>query len=323
MRGFGGFGGYGGLADFGGASVVAPPTISIAGNVWHGETLTATHAGGGTLQWYVGGVAITGETASTYVIDRADGVIGPAITCRATNAGGTTESNALSYSYALDWTAANMVSVADLGVGVTTADTGTTVDQIADQSGRSNTLSAAAQANRPAYTAADSQFNNQPTATFDGTDDWLRDTTLSTGGVVSTGTLLTVMRLVSNVNGRVCVSVNNTAARHLESTTARITASWGASTLVGNTSFLTAAHTMMSIADGSMLNRYIDGVAEGVPTAFVGTVADGGALALGGASNGSVFSNVKIAFNAFLRVALSARQIADWTEYATWRWGTP
>lgn len=85
--------------------IITPPSIS--GTVKHGNTLTATAgtwygADSVSGQWYADGVAISGETGTTYTVDRADGTIGPDITYRetATNSEGsnTSDSNALAYS---------------------------------------------------------------------------------------------------------------------------------------------------------------------------------------------------------------------------------
>lgn len=95
-----------GLRGGGGGAPLSAPTIVIAGTVKHGETLTATH-NGASVQWYAGDVAIPGATADTYAIDvlakwvggsPIPWLIGPSITCKATNAAGTTTSNALAFS---------------------------------------------------------------------------------------------------------------------------------------------------------------------------------------------------------------------------------
>ena len=51
---------------------IGPPIVS--GTAYPGETLTSTRS----LQWYADDIAITGETASTYVVRLSD--IGKAIT---------------------------------------------------------------------------------------------------------------------------------------------------------------------------------------------------------------------------------------------------
>lgn len=214
-----------------------------------------------------------------------------------------------------------LVAAHDFALGVSSS--GGVIDSIADQSGNGNTLTAAGGV-RPLINAADAQFNNQPTAEFDGVDDVLRIASATLGGTWGPGFIACVCRLVTNVNGDVVQSLNTTGARHVESTTSRVASNFGATTVVSAESFTTGAHLLVSVADGTNLVRYVDGVASGTPAAFTGTVASGTAYALGATSAGTAgFSNVKIALALVGRSALTAQQVADFGAYCRTRFGTP
>lgn len=186
----------GSRAGIGGGAAAAPPTISIAGTVAHGEVLTATHDGD-TVQWYAGGVAISGETGSTLTVDRADGGFYTGITCRATGPGGTTESNTLYYVPATHWR--DVIDIANAGVisgGVNSA------------AGGNNTFTAPASGNRPSYTASVAAFGNQAAAAFT-TDDYLLDSSYDMGGSVTAFTVMGALRIDSVTNADRIVSYGN------------------------------------------------------------------------------------------------------------------
>lgn len=164
-----------GFRGIGGGTVLPDPPV-ISGDVEIGETLTAV--GDAPLQWYRGGVAIGGETASTYVVVAADiRVTNASITCA--NPGG--HSNALAFAadaYFPD--SAIGLSIA----GITTADSGATVDQwIATYGGKKANVvfDAPAATNRPAYDPTGGP-GGVPTITGDGVDNVLRDTAIAAWG---------------------------------------------------------------------------------------------------------------------------------------------
>lgn len=216
-----------------------------------------------------------------------------------------------------------LAMVHDFGVAASVASSGGVIDSIADLSGNSNTLTAAAAA-RPAYSLADSEFAGQDCAICDGVDDVLRIASATLGGTMGPGALGIVLKLVSNVNGDVCQSYNTTSFRHVEATTSRISSSFGASVITTADSFTARAHLLVSVADGTNLVRYVDGVAVGTPVAFTGTAASGSAYALGATSAGTAgWSNVKIALAFMSLTALTAQQVADLGAYCRTRFGTP
>lgn len=214
----------------------------------------------------------------------------------------------------------NLVAAWDFALGVTPVSGG--VDSILDQSGRGNTLTAPAAANRPTYNTSDSDFNGQPSATGDGTNDWLRDTSISMGASWSPGTIIVVGKMVTNTSNEWWLSLS-TATQVRESTTNRLYLVTGTGSVTTTTTFAARAHVVAMVADGSSMQVYVDGVAEGSPVAYTGTVADGSAVALFARSDGVVPSNSKLAFAAISLSALTPQQMADFATYARARWGTP
>ena len=142
----------------------SPPSGSISGTVQQGATLTLTGSGYTSLQWLHAGSPIAGETATTYVVDRADGVLDHGdITCEMTGPGGVTESNALVYEGA------------DLPAAVFCFDYDVTIvsggfDVISSAFGAvACTLTAASATQRPA--ASSGGIGGRALATLDGVDD--------------------------------------------------------------------------------------------------------------------------------------------------------
>lgn len=215
----------------------------------------------------------------------------------------------------------SLVAAWDFALGVTPVSGG--VDSILDQSGRGNTLTAPAAANRPTYNAADADFNGQPCGEGNGTAHYLRDTAISMGAAFAPGTVILVAKMVTNTSSDAWFSmaVNSTLIR--ESTVNRIETIQGTGSRTTTTTFAARAHVIALTVDGSNLQQYVDGVAEGAPAAYTGTTADGSATALFARSDGVVPANCKIAFAAITLTALTAQQHADFATYARARWGTP
>lgn len=214
----------------------------------------------------------------------------------------------------------NLVAAWDFARDVTPVLGG--VDSILDQSGRGNTLTAPAAGNRPGYNVADADFNNQPCGVGDGTDDYLRNTAISMGAAWSPGSLLIVAKMVTNTSNEAWLSLS-TATQIRESTTNRVNCLTGTGSFTTTTTFNARAHVVGFSANGSSFQTYVDGVAEGSPVAYTGTVADASAVALFARSDSVVPANVKIAFAAITLTELSATQHANFATYARARWGTP
>lgn len=214
-----------------------------------------------------------------------------------------------------------LVAAWDFALGVT--EVSGAVDSILDQSGRGNTLGAPAAANRPAYTASDADFNNQPSATGDGTDDFLRDTAIDMGAAFAPGTIIVVAKIVSAGASEPLFSMNVNSTLVRDTGTGTIQAIQGSGGKSTTTGFTAQAHVFGMVADGSTIQLYVDGVAEGTTAAYTGTTADGSAVSLFARSDGAAPENCKIAFASISLTALSPAQMADFATYARARWGTP
>ena len=215
-----------------------------------------------------------------------------------------------------------LVAAWDFAIGVTPVSGG--VDSILDQSGRGNTLTAPAAANRPTYNTSDSDFNGQPSATGDGTNDWLRNTSISMGAAFGPGSVILVGKTVTTTANESWLSIATTNATNVRDAGANVMqAVQGTGTKTTTTTFAARAHVLGVVVDGSSIQLYVDGVAEGTSAAYTGATADGSAVSLFARSDGVVQSNSKIAFAAISLTALSAQQMADFATYARARWGTP
>lgn len=308
-----------GFRGIGGGSVAPPPTVSISGTVAHGETLTASATDATGYQWKANGIAISGETASTLTVDRADGGYYTGITCTVTGPGGSATSNTLLYDYLVGL--GTTVMIADMAEDVTTVSGA--IDSMLDQSPRANNLTAPGAGNRPTYTASDSQFNNQPSGTGDGVDDSLIKAVMSMGGTFQ-GTQIVVGRLVVNTGGRPWMSMGVNECNTRDSTLNRMEAFFKVTTPgATTTTFNGAAHVMMTVSDGTDVRYYIDGAAQGTPAAIGGTVADGLAFRIFARSDGLSPANAKMAFAGMSRTPITAAAAADFGQYSRERFGTP
>lgn len=212
----------------------------------------------------------------------------------------------------------------DFSAGVTPIAGG--VDSILDQTGRGNTLSAPAAANRPAYTAADADFNGQASGTGDGANDGIRRAAISMGAAFSPGTVILVCKSVVATAGDTYMSMNLGSTMIRENSVAGVLETLqGTGVRVTSTAFLTRAHVIAMVADGANIQQYVDGVAQGATAAYTGTTADGSPIGLFSRSDNPVISsaNVKIAFAAISLTALTAAQMAAFGTYSRGRFGTP
>jgi hypothetical protein len=217
----------------------------------------------------------------------------------------------------------SLVAAWDFALGVTPVSGG--VDSILDQSGRGNTLTAPAATNRPTYNVSDADFNGQPCGVGDGTDDGIRKASISMGAAFAPGTTIVVGKIVSTVAGRTWLSVGTTSTMVRENTASLMECIQGTGVRVSSTTFSARAHVIGLVSDGSNVQLYVDGAAQGAPAAYSGTTADGSSVGLFSRSDSPAITpaSCKIAFTAITLTALSAQQMADFATYARARWGTP
>lgn len=216
-----------------------------------------------------------------------------------------------------------LVAAWDFALGVSEVSGG--VDSILDQSGRGNTLSAPAAANRPTYNTSDADFNGQPCGQGDGTDDGIRKASISMGAAFAPGTTLVVGKIVSSVAGRTWLSLGTTNTMVRENAGNLMEALQGTAVRVSTTTFAARAHVIGLVSDGSSVQLYVDGTAQGTSTAYTGTTADGSSVGLFSRSDSPAITpaSCKIAFAAISLSALTPQQMADFATYARARWGTP
>lgn len=146
---------------------------SISGTNAVGDTLTVISGGGsGTYQWYSNGVAVSGQTASTYVIRHQD--IGLPVTCREDGVA----SNAITAWHPDDESGYFADYRADVGVlktGGSAAAHGEAVETWQDQSGNARHLTQATGTRQPILDT--SGTGGRPAfIDFDATDDYLSRT---------------------------------------------------------------------------------------------------------------------------------------------------
>lgn len=309
-------GGFRGIGGGGGGGT--PPTISIAGTVEHGATLTATASGYTSLQWYAGATPISGETALTYVVDRADVSIGPAITCQATGPGGTTTSNALSYYPSQDFR-----DVYDAALGRTLV--GSDLDQWASQGTGGNTMLAPAAANRPLYTASDADFGGEPSITFDGASEYMLVSAASMGGALSRFAAGGCWRIDAAVaNGDYLVSYGNVATLRVSVGAGVPFITMNATNAIATTNSRSSTRCLSGAGTyGTSQAVYVSGTSEASAAIGGTTIADSQGLSIGGSVTGTATAPVKV---ALVVVGVSAAAVAvraqlDLDAYCKWRFG--
>lgn len=299
-----------------------PPSIS--GTVAHGNVLTVTPGtwtGSPSItgQWYAGASAITGETGSTYTVDRADVSIGPDITyVEDPGGGGTPEpSNALSYYPTQDYR-----GVWDLAEDVTLV--GSDIDSIGDQ-GSVGTMAAAASGNRPAHSASDSDFSSEPTAAFDGGTEYLRVVAASMGGSLAYYAPGACARIITGVgnNDRLIDYNNRDNVRcSVGSGVPYLTIS--ATHSVSAVNVRDSTRTILGVATyGGAQSIYVSGTQEAATTNPTSGPPDGLVLALGGSTSGTLTMPVRVSL-VVLGVSsdsVSSRAALDLEAYCAWRFG--
>lgn len=299
------------------AAPIDPPEISIAGTVAHGEVLTATH-NGDTVQWYTDGVAISGETADTYTVDRAETAMGASITCRATNGGGTTTSNALSY-----YPTVAFRDVFDPALGRTT--TGALLNAWMGQ-GAGNEVAAIADM-EPTYSASDAGFNGQPVITFAGADEWMRDMSYDAGAAVADATLAMVVRIDTATTNDIWMSyggaTDHVRIRQVAGPLVQAIIGGTGGAIVNSVGNLAAgAHIVVVTYDlNGTVAIYVDSTTlNASTTATHADLADDGILSIAASNAGAATAAISVGLAAFAPAILTASQLADLVSYYGYRW---
>lgn len=278
-------------------SGAVPPSgsISTPGDVQHGAVLTLTGSDYTSLQWLHAGSPISGETASTYTVDRADGVLDHGdITCEMTGPGGVVESNALVYEGA------------DLPLAIFSPDHDVTVvsgevDSIASSFGAfSCTITAPSSTQRPAYNATGGTGGRAQIET-DGVDERL-------AGAITKGSAwadyefgIVMERVDREESSAIWVGYYNTSSHRFSCQDSTTSINWRVSVQAGANVGLVFAngapkHHYSGDADPSgsgTINARIDGTIQQGATASVTSRTDGGNIVFGGSNVDTLYSQIK------------------------------
>lgn len=296
----------------GGAPVTPPPVNTVApvasGTVVIGNVLSTTDGTWDnvptsfTYQWQRDGVDIGGATANTYTVVSADigpgtAGIGTGIRCRVTasNAGG---SSAPAASNALAFNATTYLPTTAIGIstaGLTLADSNTTIDQWASSlGGLSQTLTAPAAADRPAYSATGGT-GSRPLATFDGSSDVLRGT-LTKGSAFTTIEFGFVGGVLTVVNNDALLAWQNTNTRLIMITgaTARafVMSTGSFDGTVGALSSTRRHHSIDAAGSGGASNYRVGGTIQNSSTTVAASIPDASTCALAALVTASSFANI-------------------------------
>ncbi|MCB9635724.1 MAG: hypothetical protein H6721_26700 [Sandaracinus sp.] len=258
-----------------------------------------------------------------YVADRATDV-GPAwkVTATATNGSGSdsADSNTVAYD-----PFASLGGVAGYrGDDVTLV--GSDVDVLHDQVGAQD-LSAAGSSNRPLYTASDANFSGEPTLTFDGGVEYLRNLSFSLGGTATDFAFLFV--LDADSSGDVLAQWTDGASTldaRTNGTLGRIrTAGTPGVVPTDTTSSVNApcaiVGTWQSGANQSIYHNASGATPEDTDASGSATLASSSSLSLAATKIGGVTAQVVVAEMHIVAAALSTSQISDWFAYTAWRYG--
>lgn len=310
-----------GVGDFDLVEGGDPPTIAISGTVLPGETLTATHDGD-TVQWYAGGVALTGETADTYVVDAADDVFGPDIDCRATNDNGTTTSNALAFDYG------DMSGLRGGADPALVTLNGSDVASFTTRGTGGNVFATVGGVNEPEYEAADATFNNEPTAHFT-TAEYVAESAFSWGTSVGAFTTLFVGAVDTFANNSLFWSYDTANPIYGRMQTGPIYVTRCVTVFNAGTETWTAGEARACIAqwDSATDAQTLDRVAAGATaqddsdTNTGSAVADNAAFGISATGAGATGSTMTLALFLVWDRALTADEKTALAKYVEWRFG--
>lgn len=203
----------------------AGDVITVYKGLWNGDNLMSY-----TYQWYADGVAISGETGTTYTVTFT--TEGKAITCVETATGApagvmAATSNIIQPFF---YTSVSGLSFWEVNDPATiTKDGSDLVAQVSDKSGRGNHWIQATGTAKPTWTA--SALGTQPALNFDGTTDSLSTTnTLSINGEETFIVVVKVPSYASGYNALLGNTASNNVLAGSEQNTAR--PRW---TIVGST----------------------------------------------------------------------------------------
>lgn len=264
-------------------------------------------------------------TAQAYVSDRATDV-GPSwkVTATATNGSGSdsVDSNEVRW-YPDVWS-----GVRGLYDAASVTLVGSDVDTWQDLSGNGNDLVAASSGVRPVHSATGFNGGSQPYVEGDGVAEWLRDPTFSWGGAPTQLALHAAMHVVTKTSGRNLLRYAGASVRPFVSQTTSDRVQWFGFDGTGQTSAVNAItnpRTMSAISQqsGTQKLRVAGTTAAADRTDGADAHADGAALGVFSAHNGTSPSHLRLAMLVVRNVATSDTERLDWEAYSAWRWGLP
>lgn len=262
-------------------------------------------------------------TAQAYVAVRATDT-GPSWRVAATVTNGSGSDSANSNDVAWD----PFVRVG--GVATYRADdvtlVGSDVDVIADRIGAQD-MSAAGASNRPLYVATDAAFNNQPTVSFDGGIEWLRQASFALGG---TSTRLAILLVGDFDSAGDLLTQWSDGASTIE---LRTTGTLGRLRTAGTPGVASTDTTSAVDVPCALVSTWESGASQSIyhdaggstpedtDAAGSATLASASALSLAATTGGGVTAVATIAEMHIVTAALTTGVIADWFAYCAWRYG--
>lgn len=159
----------------------------------------------------------------------------------------------------------------DAAMGIT-IETGVSI--WADQSGNSNDISQATPGDQPLFNASDSNFNNQPSITFDGVSEFLNRSTF-TGGALSQPNTIFLLKKVSVSTGTQIYIDGQGAARHAIFQAGSVYRVFAGANYISDLATDTNTNIITSLGNGASSNLWKNGVPAG-STGNAGTVSMNG-----------------------------------------------
>ena len=167
------------------------------------------------------------------------------------------------------------LAILDAGLGVTL--NGSDVSSHADQSSEGNDVTQATASKQPLYNSSDSNFNNQPSFTFDGSSEYLSRATLASGAASQPNTVISVYKLANTTGFHAMHDGVGSGNRHnAESDGTNLSLNAGSGAYADSVD--TSAHIQLVEYNNTSSKVWIDGVAGS--TVSIGTNALNG-LAIG------------------------------------------
>lgn len=292
-------------------------SLAVTPGTWTGSpSLTYTLLRDGTPIAGLDGVSEA--TIEAYALVSAD--IGPSLVLRESDSVSSTSADSTAVKYDLGTHWYDVFDVAE----ATLADGDTTVDSILSTTGTGNEIAAPAASNRPAYSASDAGFNDQPAASGDGSSDYLRDAAYSFGGNPSAWALFDVTRIDGFSAGEAFAqySQGGVAVRLRMNTgpVAQLTGSGtGIVTSTGTTTLSGAVLIGFDWAEGGNQRVYYGTTVEDTD-ANGAVVGDSGVMewaAIGGAFHAQISLALRVVHNALP----TATMLTHLAAYCSYRFG--